>query len=814
MRMDYLQYRKGSLDDADLAREARNNLSLLDLFSLGMSSTKSAIFMQKVRHAKITAAFRRDCMHLWSHFSRLPIFVATLILIVVAPPLGARQSEASSGKALTVERIYSQPSLSGRLTQGLSWTPDGKQLSYFETEGVGADSSAVAHEEGAKSELWMMEAATGKRTLLVSSDKLESILPLDTSRPMKATGLGRRAPSQYQWAPDGMGILFESPQALAWLDLNSKAARTLVNGNATITDPKISPDGKFVSFVRDHNLWLVSVANGKERAVTQGGTEEIRKGELDWVYSEELEIKTAYWWSPDSSSIAFLEMDERKVSQYPIVNFSSPSGEAETKRYPVAGGANPIVRVLVASLRGNEPRAMDIGAETDIYIPRVNWLIDSKHLAIQRLNRTQTVLDLLITNSTNGESRITLTEKDQYWINVSDDLYFLKDGKRFLWSSERSGYRHLYLYDLSGKELAQLTKGEWEVTALDAVDESKGFVYFTATEKSPLERHLYRLALDGSRFTRVTKDEGTHAAVLSPTAAAFYDTSSNVATPPRQDLYRADGSRIASINENKVAELANYHLSPMEFLTVKSHDNILLNASIIKPPDFNPQKKYPVLVYTYGGPHVQVVRNAWGGANFLWHQRMAQAGYIIFSLDNRGSNGRGHLFEEPIHFRLGAQELSDQRDGAQYLRSLPYVDSNRIGIWGWSYGGHMTLHAMFEDPEDFKAGFACDPITDWRYYDTIYTERYLGPLQKNEESYQESSPVKNAEKLRGKLLIAHGTGDDKVHFANTLAVINDLIEAGKYVEVLAFPGRGHGMSDPAARRVLMQRATQFFLNNL
>jgi dipeptidyl-peptidase-4 len=745
-------------------------------------------------------------MSLLRHCSRSSVFLCGFALVaVLSPSSAAQQAAAAPGKALTVERIYSQPSLSGRLTRGLVWTPDGKALSYFETKGSGKE---------AKTELWVMDAANGERRLLVASDKLESILPVDTSRPTQATGLGRRAPSQYQWAPDGAGILFQSSTALAWLDVKSQTARTLVSGKATLAEPKISPDGRSVGFVRDHNVWIMNLADGKDRAVTQGGTEEIRKGELDWVYPEELDIKTAYWWSPDSSAIAYLEMDERKVSQYPLVDFSSPSGEAEMERYPTAGGANPIVRVFVASLRGGEPRAMDTGEETDIYIPRVNWLTDSKHLAIQRLNRTQTALDLLIADSTTGKTRAVLREIDANWINVSDDLYFLKDGKRFLWSSERSGYRHLYFYDLEGKQVAQLTKGEWEVSAVDTVDEAKGLVYFTATEKSPLERHLYRVAFDGTGFTRLTKDEGTHAAVLAPNAAAFYDTYSNSATPPRQDLYRADGSRIATVNENKIAELADYHLSPMEFLSVKSRDGVLLNASIIKPPDFHPQKKYPVLVYTYGGPHAQVVRNGWGGANFLWHQLMAQKGYIIFSLDNRGSGGRGHAFETPLHFRMGAQELSDQRDGVQYLKALPYVDSNRIGVWGWSYGGHMTLHAMFETGDDFKVGFAGGPVTDWRYYDSIYTERYLGLPQKNEKGYQDSSPVKYASQLKGKLLIAHGTGDDNVHFANTLAVINDLIEAGRYVEVLAFPGRGHGVSDPPARRVLMQRVTQFFLDNL
>ncbi len=744
-------------------------------------------------------------MYLRRRSAQLSVLLIAFALAVFFSPHSAAQQTAASGKALTVERIYAQPSLSGRLTRGLTWAPDGKQLSYFETKGTGKE---------AKTELWVMDAANGQQRLLVGSDKLETILPAETSKATQATGLGRRAPSQYQWAPDGSGILFQGATALAWFDLKSQVGRLLVSGKAEITDPKISPDGRSVSFVRDHNLRLVNLADGKERAITQGGTEEIRKGELDWVYPEELAVKTGYWWSPDSSAIAYLEMDERKVSQYPMVDFSSPSGEAEMERYPPAGGANPIVRVFVASLSGGEARAMDTGAETDMYIPRVNWLMDSKHVAIQRLNRTQTTLDLLIADTSTGSRRVALSEKDPYWINLSDDLVFLKDGKRFLWSSERGGYRHLYLYDLDGKQLAQVTKGDWEVTAVDRVDEAKGLVYFTATEKSVLERHLYRVNLDGSGFTRLTKEEGSHAVTLAPDASTFIDTYSNTAAPSRQDLFHADGSRIATINENKVAELADYRLSPVEFLSVKSHDGVPLNASMIKPPNFDPQKKYPVLVYTYGGPGVQIIRNTWGGATFLWHELMAQKGYIIFSLDNRGSAGRGHLFEEPIHFRLGAQELSDQRDGVAYLRTLPYVEASRIGIWGWSYGGHMTLHAMFESNGDFKAGFAGGPVTDWRYYDSIYTERYLGLPQKNKVSYEESSPVKNAANLKGKLMIAHGTGDDNVHFANTLAVINNLIEAGKYVEVLAFPGRGHGVSDPPARRVLMQRVTQFFLDNL
>jgi dipeptidyl-peptidase-4 len=735
-------------------------------------------------------------------------FVSALALVlsgVVAAPQAPRASSATpqAGKALTVDGIYGEPSLSGRLLAGVAWAPDGRQISFFKE---------ASPAPGGK-ELWAMDAASGTERVLVSSDKLASVLAKPRGS-TQATGLGRHAPPPYLWAPAGHALLFQGPTSLVWFDLKTQAGRTLVSGNEDIADPKISPNGQYVSFVRDHNLWLASVADGQVRALTTGGTEEVRKGELDWVYPEELEITTAYWWAPDGSAIAYLEMDERKVARYPLVDFSSPTGQGEQERYPPAGGGNPIVRVVVAPIRGAEPRVMDVGSETEVYIPRVEWLTDSRHLAIQRLNRAQTALDLLIADAATGKSRTALTEKDQYWINIGNDLRFFKDGRRFLWSSERSGYRHLYLYDLDGKELAQLTKGDWEVFAVQGVDEAKGLVYFTAAEKSPLERHLYRVALDGSKMARITKEDGTHAVNFSPEASAFVDTYSNNMTPPRQALIRGDGSRIGVINENKTAELSEYHLSPVRFLTVRSHDGVALNAMMIKPPDFDPSKKYPVIVHTYGGPHVQVVLNAWGGPTFLWHQLMAQKGYIIFALDNRGSAGRGHLFEEPIHFRFGAQELSDQRDGAAYLKSLSYVDPKRIGIWGWSYGGHMTLHAMFEDSEDFKVGFAGGPVTDWHYYDSIYTERYLGLLPQNEESYDESSPVKNAANLKGKLLIAHGTGDDNVHFANTLTVLNELIDAGKYVEVMPFPGRGHGVSDAAARRVLMKHATQFFLDNL
>ena len=715
------------------------------------------------------------------------------------------QSAARSGE-LTVDRIFRSPSLSGHLNPGLVWTPDGKRITYVETIGAGKD---------ARRELWVADPATGQRSVLVPSDKWDAALTNLAADNTQATGLGRHAPPLYQWAPSGEAILFQGATSLAWYDLKSQSSRTLVSGKEELADPKISPDGKTVSFIRGHNLWAVSTADGKERALTQGGTEDVRKGELDWVYPEELSLTTAYWWSPDSASVAYLEMDQRKVSQFSLINFESYTGEATLQRYPVPSGANPIVHVYVVSAAGGAPRLMDTGAQTDIYLPRVNWVPDSNHLAIQRLNREQNNLDLLLADASNGKSTSILTEKAADWVNVHDDLQFLKDSKRFLWSSERTGYRHLYLYDLNGKLLAQLTKGEWEVSGIDAVDEAKSLVYLTATEKSPIERQLYRVSLDGSGFSRISKEAGTHGIRFSPTGASYIDTYSNAMTPPRRDTYAADGSKLSTLEEDRVPELAEFHPSPVEFFAIKSHDGVSLNCSMIKPPNFDPSNKYPVLTFTYGGPHAQVVLNAWSRtATFLWHQMMAQKGYIIFSLDNRGSAGRGHGFEAPVHLHLGAQELADQRDGAAWLRGQPYVDANRLGIWGWSYGGHMTLHAMFEAGDIYKVGFAGGPVTDWHFYDTIYTERYMGLLPKNEQNYKDSSPIKHAGNFRGKLLIAHGQGDDNVHYSNTLLLIDELIRNGKYVEVMAFPGRGHGVGDPPAQRILWERITKYFTDNL
>jgi dipeptidyl-peptidase-4 len=581
-----------------------------------------------------------------------------------------------------------------------------------------------------------------------------------------------------------------------------------------VNDVKFSPDGRWASFLREHNLWTVELASGREQQLTRGGNENLLEGELDWVYPEELDLRTAYWWAPDSSAVAFLEMDESRVVRYPLVDYLQLAAPVEMEAYPQAGGTNPVVRVGVVDLASAAARWMDTGAEKDVYLPRVAWLPDSKHLAIQRLNRAQNRLDLVFADRGTGESRILLQEKDRYWINVAGDPIFVDGGKSFLWTSERDGFRHIYLYASEGKLQRQLTKGEWEVTELLGADEKSGAVHFLATEKSPLERHLYRVPLVGGELQRITGEPGTHQIQMAPGASRLLDTHSSSTVPARQDVLRSDGTLMAAIEENRIPELAAYDLVPPEFGTVTAADGTKLHTRMILPSHFDSAKKYPVLIHVYGGPGVQLITNSWGGPRERWEQMMAQKGYLIFALDNRGSANRGHAFETPIFSHLGRQELADQLAGVAYLKSLPYVDSARIGIWGWSYGGYMTCMALLRAPEIFKAGFAGAPVTDWRQYDTIYTERYMGLPAENAQGYQDSSPVSHAAGLRGKLLVAHATSDDNVHIANSLVLQEAFVHARHYAEFVFYAGRGHGISDPAAQVQLFTRITQFFLDNL
>jgi dipeptidyl-peptidase-4 len=743
-------------------------------------------------------------------------FTLGVLAASLSTPLLAQSPAAQSGKEITIDRLFRPPSLGGRTTQGIEWAPDSKRFSYLDRQGSG---------QNAELQLWTMDAATGERTVLVNAATLKSVMQPEKANTSQSTGLGRVQADNYLWSPDADSLLFIGSNSLVLLDLKTMTPKSILSSEQEIEDPKFSPDSHWISFSRNANLFVVNISSGAVTALTTGGSEELLQGKLDWVYPEELDTRTAYWWSPDSTKIAYYEMDERPVTRYPIMDMSSPIGGTEYTRYPQAGEANPMVRVGVVSITGGETKWLDTGNDTDVYLARVNWLPDSRRVAIQRLNRAQNQLDLLFADAATGASKTILTESDKYWINISDDLYFFSDNKRFLWSSERTGYRHFYLYDTDGNELAQLTSGDWAISDLGgfgpgsanhpAVDEASGYIYFTTNKDNVRETQLYRVSVSNKSLTRITKDAGSHSARIAPDTSAFIDTYSTAATPSRQDLYRIDGTKVAVVNEGKVPELAEYKLSPVEFVEVTADDGTKLDASIVKPLNFNPAKKYPVLINVYGGPHVQLVRNSWGGLRYLLDQVYAAKGYILFTLDNRGSWGRGHAFETLLYHHMGKIELQDQLAGVKYLKSLGYVDPARIGITGGSYGGYMTLEALFNAPDVFKLGVSDAPVTDWKLYDTIYTERYMGRPQDNADGYKDSSPVNQAEYLKGKLMLVHGTGDDNVHFANSVELLNAMIDGGHYPDqFMAFPGRGHGISDPAARMLEIQRTVEFILGNL
>jgi dipeptidyl-peptidase-4 len=743
------------------------------------------------------------------------IIVIAGVNLVGTVARGQNPAPASAKKQLTLDRLFSAPYLGGSGVDGIEWRPDGKVFSYFERNAA----------DGTGLELWTMDRETGARKVLVSADTLKSAMQPQRESATQGTGIARLQNEGYKWSPTGEALLFSGSGNIVLLDLKTMTVKSLVTGDDDIEDPKFSPDGKWVSFVRNFNLWVVNVAGGESKALTTGGNEEILKGKLDWLYPEELDSVTAYWWSPDSSKIAYYQMDERTVTRYPITDMSSPIGGTTYTRYPQAGEPNPNVSVGVVSVSGGETKWMDTGIEKDVYIPRVDWLRDSSRVAIQRLNRAQNRLDLLFCDAVAGTSSTILTDTDKYWINVSDDLYFFTDNKRFIWSSERSGFRHYYLYDFSGKLLDQLTGGDWGITgnggvgpgsnSRPVVDEARQEIYFSSDKENSTQSQLYRVSLRDKKIVQITHGHGVHNVNIAPDAAAFIDEYSNATTPTRQDLFHIDGSRVAVISEGSVPELADYDLSPVEFVEIPASDGTKLCASIMKPTPFDPSKKYPVLINVYGGPGVQTVRDEWEGISLLLNEIFAERGYIVFSLDNRGSTGRGHAFETPIYHQLGKIELEDQLAGLKYLESLGFVDSARIGIMGDSYGGTMTLNALFNSPAIFKLGVSMSPVTDWRLYDSAYTERYMGLPKENADSYSSSSPVNQAAALKGKLMLVHGTGDDNVHFTNSAELLNALIDSGHYPDqLMVFPGRGHGISDPGAVMQLLRRITDFILHNL
>ncbi|WP_080236692.1 S9 family peptidase [Spirosoma rigui] len=616
-------------------------------------------------------------------------------------------------------------------------------------------------------------------------------------------------------------------------DLTTRQLKPLSKGSKQ-QFAQFSPDGKRVAFVRDNNLFVVDQAGTETQITTDGKPNAISNGAADWVYEEEFSMARAFEWSPDSRRIAWIRFDERRVPEYDMQVWGSLYPVEYRFKYPKAGEANSLVTVWIADLSPAATRLpkrvqAQTGSETDIYLPRIQWTKNAALLSVRRLNRLQNKLDLLHVDAATGQATTLLTETSPTYVDLefTDDLRYLSDGKSFIWSSERSGFKQLYLYGLNGRLIRPITApagsagstAPFEVGSVYGIDEKSNSIYYTSTEVSPLERHLYRIGLDGRGKQRLTTEAGTYTATFSPDFS-YYLLYHESAHAPISVTLRATANtsslRVLESNEELKTRLAGFALAPKQFFRTKAADGTSLNGWMIKPADFDStgQKKYPVLMFVYGGPGSQTVKNDWDTRDYFWYQTLAQKGYIIVSVDGRGTGARGNAFRTATYAQLGKLETEDQIAAAIQLKTLPYVDPARVGIWGWSYGGYMSALCMTLGADVFKAGISVSPVTNWRFYDSVYTERYLKRPQENANGYDNNSPVTHASKLKGPLLLIHGTGDDNVHFQNSIAFTDALIAAGKQFESFYYPNRNHGIYGGNTRLHLYQMMTNFVEKNL
>ncbi len=585
-----------------------------------------------------------------------------------------------------------------------------------------------------------------------------------------------------------------------------------------------SPDGDKVAFVKDNNLYLKKLKFNTVSEITKDGElNKILNGIPDWVYEEEFGYNKAYEWSPDSREIAYVKFDESKVKEYsfPMYEASNPTREEYALypgqykfKYPKAGEDNSVVSVHVFNLKNRTTKTMDIGEETDIYIPRIRWTKQSERLGIIKLNRHQNQLDLLIANSASTVCRTVFTDRNEYYVDESvlDNLQFTEDGKYFIYVGEMDGYNHIYLFTMAGKQVKQVTKGEWDVTDFYGYEPKKKMFYYQSAETSPLRRNIYATSSDGKKMIRLTPGDGTNRASFSKGFKYFINNFSNTTTPTVVALYKNDGKQIRVLEDNAALKekVQGYRTSTKEFFTFKTSEGIELNGWMVKPLDFDPSKQYPVLMTQYSGPNSQSVADRWG---IGWEQLLAANGYVVACVDPRGTAARGEEFRKRTYMKLGKYESDDQIEAAKYLGSLNYIDAGRIGIYGWSYGGFMSALCLSKS-NVFKIGIAVAPVTNWRYYDSVYTERYMRKPQENPKGYDDNSPINLADSLQGKLFLIHGTADDNVHFQNSVEYIDKLVQAGKQFDMFMYPNRNHGINGGNTRVHLFKMKLDYIFKNL
>ena len=724
-------------------------------------------------------------------------------------------------KQLTIEEMFKPGGILGRGPENVEWSPDGSKVSFVQRD-----------DSGDHGELYYVDVATGKSAVLVASGKLAALAPPTSSikDERKKEAAQRYSIAAYHWAPDSKHLLFDSMGQLWLYSLDNGTAVQLTSSNDASTDPKFSPDGDRISYVRKHNLYVREVS-GKERQLTKDGNDDLLNGEVDWVYEEELYTRSNYFWSPDGKQIAFLQMSEKAVSSYPITDWMSVHATVDYEKFPQPGDQNPNVRLAVMNSDGGKPKwisaaangALPLGNDPNVLIPRFGWVRNGMIWAMA-LNRVQDRLDIYFVDVNSGKWQLMMTETTDAWIDMHPEVDFklLDSGDGFLWTSWRDGHNHIYLYRFDkqdplsapAKMEAQLTHGDWEVESLDGIDEQQGVVYFSANEGDWRQRNEFVVGLNGQNFHRISKQDGSHFADFDPKNTKYYvDDYSALTTPPSASVCSIEGSCRPFWQARSVEA---YHLLTPKLVDFKAADGTTTLQGILLLPSGGPMianGKVPLILNPYGGPAAQTVRDAWFGGD-LFDQILAQQGFAVLHVDNRGMGNRGKAFALPIKHHFGPVELSDQLAALkQALQEFPQLDGSRVGFWGWSYGGYFTLYAL-EHSDAFKGGVSVAPVTDWRLYDTIYTERYMGLPSENEKGYHDSSPVNFAADLKGKLLEVHGTSDDNVHMQNSIQMVNNLINAGKQFKLMMYPGKTHGIAGTAARTHLFHMIDDQFLEVL
>ncbi|HAP01327.1 MAG TPA: S9 family peptidase [Bacteroidetes bacterium] len=600
-------------------------------------------------------------------------------------------------------------------------------------------------------------------------------------------------------------------------DIKSKKLSALSEKGKQMS-PAFSPDGKKIAFVRDNNIFIKDLESGEEKQVTTDGKKNfIINGICDWVYEEEFSFVQAFQWSNDSKHLAYYHFDETAVPEYTVQFYNDLYPENYSYKYPKAGEKNSIVQIHIYNTETGLNVLADIGPETDQYIPRIKWTNDDNVLCITRMNRLQNKLELLLADASTGKTSVMMKEEDPDYINITDDLTFFKDNSQFIWTtSGREGYNHIYIYGMDGKMKTEVTHGNWDVTAFYGLDEKNGLIYYQSAEESPMRRYVYSIKLDGTDEKKLTNDAGTNSAEFNPTFSYFLRTHSDANTPPDYAICNSNGDLIKVVENNDALKkkLVDYGVSKKEFFSFSLDDGTVLNGWMIKPKDFSEKKKYPVLMHVYGGPGSQQVLDSYDPFYYMNFNYLAQHGYIIACVDNRGTGARGSSFEKITYMQLGRIETMDQAAGAKYLGSLKYVDPTRIGISGWSYGGFMSLMCLSYYPDIFKTAVSVAPVTSWKFYDSIYTERYMRAPAQNKEGYEKFCPLAGAQFIKGKLLICHGLADDNVHYQNTAELLKMLYANNIKFTQMTFPDKNHGINGGNTRNYLFSNMYDWVITNL